>query len=549
MTEQPSPKVKVQLPLILAAVLAAGMFIGQQLPHNDANVRFLNSGQSTTQAAGTLDEILRYIDAKYVDTVNLEDLKNGAITHLLEQLDPHSVYLSPEELQHEDELMNGNFEGIGIEFLVVDDTIQVVTPLSGGPSEAAGILAGDKIITIADSVVAGVKISNADIFSKLRGDKGTAVKIGVLRFGERKLRYFNIVRDVIPVHSVDIAYMLDDKTGYVKINRFSSPTYQEFMESVRVLVEEKGMQNLVLDLRGNPGGYLNEATELLSQFFPDGKLLVYTKGRTEERQDYKSNGRARFDIRNIAVLIDEGSASASEIVAGAIQDHDRGWVIGRRSFGKGLVQVQYPLSNNGALRLTTSRYYTPSGRCIQRDYKNDSDYSHETERRLQNGELADGSKIKPADSTQYYTGMGRIVYGGGGITPDIFIPLDTAFATDYFFAARQHLPQFAARWLESQNRADLPGTLADFVRNFTVSDQMMADFIAYAEKQDVKPNAGQLERSRAELRHQLKARIAKLLFQDEGLYRVLNDDDPAVEKAIQVLRSGEPVAKQQNGGK
>lgn len=543
MTDTTSSKYQVRLPLILSIVLAAGMFIGQQLPHYDQNVRFLPVGDRPVgQAASTLDEIMRYISAKYVDTVNMQEIKEGAIDHLLEQLDPHSVYITPEDIQQVEEDMSGNFEGIGIEFLVVDDTIQVVTPLAGGPSESVGILSGDKIITIADSVVAGVKITNAAIYKRLRGAKGTTVSVGILRGGERTLRKFIITRDVIPVRSVDVAYMLDNTTGYIKINRFSAPTYQEFMESLRPLVEDKGMKNLVLDLRGNPGGYLNEATELLSQFFPDGKLLVYTQGRTEERRDYKSNGRARFDIQNIAVLIDEGSASASEIVAGAIQDHDRGWVVGRRSFGKGLVQEQYPLSDGGALRLTVSRYYTPSGRSIQRNYKDNEEYNHEADRRLKNGELSDATKIHLADSTRYYTGMGRIVYGGGGIMPDVFIPLDTSFANDFFFAARQHLAQFAARWMEGQDKTALPKDLGTFMRQFQVSDQLFNSFVEYVEKQNVPFSETEVNQCRSELRVQLKARIAKLLFQEEGLYRVLNDDDPAVEKAIQVLNSGEPVA-------
>jgi len=543
MTEQTPANARVRLPLLLAAMVALGMLIGQQLPHSEQHVRFLPPGSESSPAAGTLGEILRYIQAKYVDTIDLNALNAGAINHVLKQLDPHSVYITPEEIQHVEEDMNGNFEGVGIEFVLVDDTIQVVTPLSGGPSESAGILAGDKIVTIGDSLVAGIKIDNASIFKRLRGAKGTTVKIGVLRANERSLRYFIITRDVIPVHSIDIAYMVDDKTGYIKINRFSAPTYQEFMEALAPMVETKGLKNLVLDLRGNPGGYLNEATELLSQFFPDGKLLVYTQGRTEERRDYKSNGRARFNINNIAVLIDEGSASASEIVAGAIQDHDRGWVIGRRSYGKGLVQEQYPLSNGGALRLTVSRYYTPSGRSIQRAYKGNDEYAHEADRRLENGELSDGSKIKQADSTKYYTGMGRVVFGGGGITPDVFIPLDTSFANDFFFEARQQLAQFTARWMESTDRATLPAALNAFVQQYQVPDKTFDEFVEYVEKQGIVRNEAQLVKCRSELRHQLKARIAKLLFGDEGLYRVLNDDDPAIEKAVRVLRSGEPVAK------
>ncbi len=541
MTEQQPSKFQIRLPIILAMTLAAGMFIGQQLPHFDENIRFAPAGKPG-RAAGTLDEILRYIEARYVDTVNTDQIKTGAIDHLLEQLDPHSVYITPDELKAVDDEMSGGFEGIGIEFLMVDDTIQVVTPLSGGPSESAGILAGDRIISINDTVVAGVKIDNGKIFKKLRGPKGSTVRIGVLRGKEKSLRKFTITRDVIPVKSVDIAYMLDSNTGYVKINRFSARTYQEFMEAVRPLVEDKGMQNLVIDLRGNPGGYLEEATDLLSQFFPDGKLLVYTKGRVETRNDYKSNGRARFNIQNISVLIDEGSASASEIVAGAIQDWDRGWVIGRRSFGKGLVQEQYPLGDGGALRLTVARYFTPSGRCIQRDYKNDTDYDHDADRRLKNGELSDASKIKLADSTRYYTGQGRVVFGGGGIIPDIFIPIDTSFSNNYYYEIRQHIPQFASRWMESHQRSELPPDLAGFVRSFTVTDGIINELVGYAEKQGVKPNAEELKRCRSELSLQFRARVAKILFGDEGLYTVLNDDDPAVEKALQVLRSGQPVA-------
>lgn len=359
----PSPsKLQVRLPLLLAAALAVGMFIGQQLPHYDRNIAlFSGSRNGGSGGGGAFDEILRYVQAKYVDTVDTEKIKTDAINFLLSELDPHSVYITPDELEIVNEDMNGNFEGIGVEFLIVDDTIQVVTPLSGGPAEAAGLLSGDKVIRIADSVVAGVKIDNANIFKRLRGPKGSKVTLSILRGREKIVRDFTLTRDVIPVKSVDVAYMLDERTGYIKVNRFSAQTYQEFMEALRPLAEDKGMKNLVLDLRGNPGGYLNEATDLLSQFFPSDKLLVYTQGRTEERRDYKSNGRARFDIQNIAVLIDEGSASASEIVAGAVQDWDRGWVIGRRSFGKGLVQEQYPLDDDGALRLTVARYFTLAG--------------------------------------------------------------------------------------------------------------------------------------------------------------------------------------------
>lgn len=534
-------KLQIRLPLLFALTLAVGMFIGQKLPRSEASFRFvpgrLAGGNST------FDEILRYVQARYVDTVNVDHLKTEAVEYLLKQLDPHSVYISPDELQAVREDMSGGFEGVGVEYLVVEDTIQIVSPMAGGPSEIVGIMAGDKIIKINDTLVAGVKIDNGSIFKRLRGPKGSTVKISVLRDGETALRDFIVTRDVIPMKSVDIATMIDPRTGYIKINRFTERTYQEFMEGLRPLVEEKGMQSLILDLRGNPGGYLNEAADILSQLFPEGKLLVYTQGRIDEKREYKSNGRARFDIQNVAVLIDEGSASASEIVAGAIQDHDRGWVIGRRSFGKGLVQEQYPLHDGGALRLTVARYYTPSGRCIQRDYGNGVDYDHEEMRRLESGELSDATRIRQADSTKYYTGQGRIVFGGGGITPDVFIPLDTAYLNEYFGSIRRFLPQFAARWMENHPKSSFPGKLSDFINNYPLPETALDELVTYAEKQGIARNNAQLAKCRYELKTQLKARIGKLLFNDEGLYSVLNNDDPAIDKARQLLRNGDPVVR------
>jgi len=534
------PKLQTRLPLILAATLAVGMFIGQKLPHYDQN---FSLESHSAVSSGTIDEILRYVEAKYVDSVDIETLRATAIEHLLDGLDPHSVYISPDELRAVEDDMNGEFEGVGIEFIILDDTIQVVAPLSGGPSEIAGILAGDKIVSINDTIIAGIKIEKGKIYNKLRGPKGSKVKVGILRRHETALRYFEVSRDVIPVKSVDAAYMLDERIGYIKVAHFNGKTYQEFMQNLTPLVEDKGMKSLVLDLRGNPGGYLEEATEMLSQFFPEGKLLVYTKGRAGQRKDYKSNGRARFDIQNVAVLIDEGSASASEIVAGALQDWDRGWVVGRRSFGKGLVQEQYPLSNGGAMRLTVSRYFTPSGRCIQRDYKQGQDYDHEAVRRLENGELSNAAKIRHTDSTQFYTGQGRVVFGGGGVTPDIFIPIDTSFSSQYFTALRQQIPQFMSRWMENNNRETMSSALPEFARSYTASDEMLEELATYAEKQGTKKSPAELAKCRSELKIQLKARLAKTLFGDEGLYKILNEDDPAVEKAVQILNSGQPVAK------
>lgn len=529
---------QTRLPLILAGVLALGMFIGQKLPRYDGHLWITPAAYRLSATRSPIEEILRYIEARYVDSVSMERLQEDAIHDLLAQLDPHSAYISPEELSLQEEMMKGSFEGIGVEFLIVNDTIQVVSVIPGGPSERAGLLAGDKIVSVSDTILAGKSITSTEVVRRLRGPKGSTVRLGILRGREGKLRSFTIERDVIPVHSVDAAYMLDDRTGYVKINRFSATTQQEFMEAIERMVKKEGMKHLVLDLRGNPGGYLTEATDLLSQFFPKGKLLVYTEGRAESRQEYKSHGRIRFDIANIAVLVDEGSASASEIVAGAVQDHDRGWVIGRRTFGKGLVQAEYPLSNGGALRLTTSRYYTPSGRCIQRAYKDDPDYDGELERRLHDGELTDSAAQKVTDTTRYFTGAGRVVYGGGGIMPDVFIPADISFMNDYYLQVLPHLSPFVARWLQGQNRQQMPADAAAFVRQYNPPANLARQLANYAAEQGVPFDAHQWERCRPELQRQLKAIIARQLFEREGYYRVLNDDDPAVEKALQLLRNG-----------
>lgn len=360
-------KNRIFMPLIIMTFLALGFVGGLGFKH------FVPSFKSThaaggSDSTGSVDEILRFIQARYVDKISFEDLNEKTIRGLLSQLDPHSVYISKEELQSVNDEMNGDFEGVGIEFMLVRDTISVVSTIFGGPSEKAGVLAGDQIIYVNDTLVSGKKLDNSDIILKLRGRKGTKVKVGVKRPNKAGILSFTIIRDAIPFNSIDAAMAIDDKTAYVKINRFSAKTFQEFMGAADSLFLKGKKENLILDLRQNPGGYLQEATNLLSQLIADrNKLLVYTKGRNFKKTEYETNGRSHFSVKKIAVLIDEGSASASEIVAGAIQDWDKGVIIGRRSFGKGLVQEQYDLQTGGALRLTIAKYYTPSGRCIQKE--------------------------------------------------------------------------------------------------------------------------------------------------------------------------------------
>ncbi len=541
MSDQPeNSQFQTRLPFYFALTLIVGLFLGQQLPRTAAHLR--EAQQSTASSQSVLDEMLRYIQARYVDTVNIEQLQSQAIQQLLHQLDPHTVYISPEEAKLAEEDMSGGFEGIGVEFIMLDDTIQIVTPIKGGPSEQAGIQAGDKIVTIDGANVAGVKIEQGTIFKKLRGPKGSQVVLGIQRGRAAGLQEFSISRDRIPLNSVETAYVLSEKVGYIKINRFTANTHAEFMEALRDLVENHRISDLVLDLRGNPGGYLEEATNMLSQFFPEDKLLVYTEGRTDRRQEYKSTGRARFSIRNVAVLIDEGSASASEIVAGAIQDHDRGWVIGRRSFGKGLVQEEYPLSNQGKLRLTVARYFTPSGRSIQRSYQNEASYDLEEERRFESGELTGNGAIQLADSTPYYTGMGRVVFAGGGITPDLFIPLDTSFFNTQFNVLATQLPAFVSRWLEQHGKQAFPSDAGSFVQQYQVRDEMIQELANYALKGGAVQRS-QLEQSKNELKLRLKARLARQLFDQNTEYLVLHAQDSAIQKALEVIQQGTPLVK------
>jgi carboxyl-terminal processing protease len=544
-------KLSIWLPLLFAIVLVTGMLLGMRMQSNMPKLVVEQEAPGPEGIGqGKIEEILRYVEAKYVEAIDKEALTQEVIDDLLSRLDPHSNYISAEELQAVNEQLKGNFDGIGVEFMVLDDTIVVVTPLAGGPSETAGILSGDRIVQIADSTIAGVGMDSDDIIKMLRGEKGTDVQIGILRGKETKLRQFTVTRDEIPMNSVDVAYMLDTNTGYIKVNRFSATTYEEFMKALEELVENQGMEDLVLDLRHNPGGYLQQATNMLSQLFKEkDKLLVYTEGDAVSRSEYTSTGRNFFDVEDIVVLIDEGSASASEIVAGAIQDHDRGVIIGRRSFGKGLVQEQYKLRDGAALRLTVARYYTPSGRSIQKPYDDPEAYEHEMYDRYETGEMEAARNMLIQDSTEYYTDNGRIVYGGGGIMPDVFVPIDTLSLDEDYLTLRQYVPQYVFRYL---GEAADPAALAEqgldrFIATFTVDDAMLQGLITYAEEHGDPLAAAELsEPVRHAARHMLKARIAKQLFEDEGYYKVWNMEDAMVKEALKAIaRSTSLTASQQ----
>lgn len=533
---------KVWLPLILASTLAGGMYLGIKL--EEKSPKYIVGTQTnfpqTSIQYGKIEEMIRYVEAKYVDDVNREDLIQNAIDRLLEELDPHSNYISAKQLQKVNEQLEGNFEGIGVEFNIFDDTIVIIDPLAGGPSEKAGILTGDKIVTVEDSLVAGKNIDLDSVIEKLRGKKGSIVNIGVLRQNEESIQSFSIERDRIPTKSVDACYMLNDKDGYIKVNRFSATTGREFIQGIKDLTTNHGMKNLVIDLRQNPGGYLEQATRILNQLFKEkDKLFVYTEGRTVERNEYESNGRSYFDIENIVVLIDEGAASASEILAGAIQDWDRGVILGRRSYGKGLVQEQYNLRDGSALRLTVARYYTPSGRSIQKGYDDLNAYNNDMYDRFESGELIEKDSIILIDTTKYYTHKGRIVHGGGGIVPDVFIPIDTILYNESYLRIRPYISQFSFNYFNN-NKNTFSRNIDDFVNNFQVDNHLYTSFLQYVKNQE--ETIPHLDSAVVTaLKKQFKMRLGKYLFKDEGYYKVANIDDLAIKKSIQVLRLPNPL--------
>ncbi len=543
-SEKKPKKLNIWLPLLFSAVLVVGMILGAKLKSNSNNYTATTDIPILTRTEpGRLEELIRYIDARYVDDVDSEAMIEKAINNLLEELDPHSNYISSSQLREVNEVLEGNFEGIGVEFLIVEDTITVVAPIVGGPSDVVGIMAGDKIVTIEDSIVAGTEIESKDVISFLRGDRGSKVNVGIKRGQERELRSFTITRDEIPDHSVDVGYMIDPETGYIKVSRFSATTYTEFMEKLENLVETYGAKNLIIDLRQNPGGYLQEATNILSQLFQDkGKTLVYTEGRTVRRNDYTTSGRPFFRINDISILIDEGSASASEIMAGAIQDWDRGYIIGRRSFGKGLVQEQYNLRDGSALRLTVARYYTPSDRLIQKSYEDKKEYNGDVVRRLESGELMNSDSVFVGDTTVYRTSEGRVVYGGGGITPDVFVPLDTALLNDNYILLRQFLPEYVYRYYEQHKKGlDDYQDIAGFKKNFTLNDSDFGQFLEYVAEKGLEIAPEDVAEVDANIRLMFKARLARNIFKQEGFYSVWNENDKVVQKAVELLRKPVPL--------
>jgi carboxyl-terminal processing protease len=496
----------------------------------------------TVTTAQKLDALISMINYAYVDSINEKKITEDAIRNLLKELDPHSVYIPAEELKEVNEPLVGKFEGVGIQFNILDDTIMVTQTISGGPSEKLGIRAGDRIVKIDGELVANIGIKNNDVLKKLRGDKGTKVKVNIFRRGNKDLIEYTITRDKIPLYSVDASYMVTPKVGYIKISRFADSTVEEFKEALKNL-KEQHMESLVLDLSGNGGGYLNRAIELADEFLSNGKKVVYTEGRNNPRQENYSTPTGGWEKGKVVVLVDESSASASEIVTGALQDWDRALVVGRRTFAKGLVQKPFPLPDGSAVRLTIARYYTPSGRCIQKHYEpGDENYDMDLSMRYQHGELYNADSIKFIDSLKYTTNGGRTVYGGGGIMPDIFVPLDTSMSSKYYDDLRRNgiINDFTLNYVD-EHRTELAGKYTDvyeFKKAFIVDEEFMNKFIAYAEKKNVKKDEKGFKTSEKLLRTQIKALIARDLWNTNAYYVIINELNAFLNKGLQCIDDG-----------
>ena len=530
MSKKSTPQ-PIWLPLAIAMAVVVGIFFGSHFSNNN----------KVAENDRKLNAILNLIANDYVDTTNLHDLIEMSIPEILSNLDPHTSYFTAEDLKAATDDLNGSFSGIGISFMMVSDTISVIEVIPGGPSEKVGLMAGDQIVMIDDSVAVGPKMTNGEVMKRLRGDKGSQVKLGIKRQNSKKLLSYTVTRGDIPVNTVDTYYMIDNITGYVKINQFGVHTYDEFITAMASLQEE-GAKRYMIDLRGNGGGLMQMAVLMVNEFLPAGQPIVFTKGRyMHDDGDVWSDGNGSFQDAEVAVLIDEFSASASEIFAGALQDNDRGLIVGCRSFGKGLVQKEFVLPDNSAIRLTTARYYTPSGRCIQKDYK-EGVFSYEKELfdRYLNGELYSRDSVKVDQNQVFSTMNGRTVYGGGGIVPDIFVARDTSGITSYYIdVANAGLLQRYAFNYCNNNRSFLNqlDDYTEFLRVAPSDDALIKDFVDYAAKNNIAPRWYYINQSHDLLATNLKALIARDIFGNMAFYPILNRNDKTVLAALRALNS------------
>ena len=537
MDERRAGRLKVWTPLLFSVIMIFGMVLGFNLRDSLRNKRNITT---VLERNDRLEQIIDLINEKYVDSVNSNSLYNDAVNGILQHLDPHTVYITKEELQSVNEDMEGSFFGIGVEFAIVKDTIQVTAVVPDGPASKVNIEVGDQIIKVNDSIVAGAKITSERIIKMLRGKEHTKVPVLIHSPLSDRNRNVIIQRGSIPLYSLDASFMLDNTTGYIRLNRFSATTYEEFTEALKDL-KKKGMTNLLLDLRQNPGGYLDAATSIADDFLEGNKLVVYTEGRKSQRQEYDAGVTNLFEKGKLAVLVDESSASASEIVAGAVQDHDRGLIVGRRTFGKGLVQEQYDLEDGSALRLTVAKYYTPSGRSIQRTYKKGKEaYVKDFIDRYQTGELTGADTTTVGDTVKYYTNNKRVVYGGGGINPDIYVPYDTlkyngallnlVFGENFRNAILNY-------YIKNQVALKKFGDVDSYIKEYDVTN--LKSFLLSTLPTDVKSSIEKMMSKGHMLKYletQMKAQLAKILFKNAGYYKVLSTQDDVIRKANQALQ-------------
>lgn len=539
MSETKNTKAQIRLPILLALSISAGIWIGATFAEPKGNQNDLRA------ALYKLQEIMTYINRDYVDSVNTNELVEFGINKMLEHLDPHSSYIPARDASLAQSQLEGEFDGIGVEFGIIRDTIYVVAPLTGGPSEALGIQSGDQIIKVDGKNVAGIGITNRDVFDYLRGPRGSKVVVEIKRKNNSELISYEITRDKIPQYSINASYMVDNEIGYIKVTRFAATTYEEFKNSVNEL-KGKGMKKLILDLQGNPGGYMGAAINMADELLGDRDLIVSQEGKvTQYSQKAFAFRPGMFEEGSVIVLINEGSASASEILAGAVQDNDRGLIVGRRSFGKGLVQMPIDLSDGAELRLTIARYFTPSGRSIQKPYDDNYEaYERDWINRYEHGEFFSADSIKFNDSLKYETKKGRTVYGGGGIMPDYFVPLDTTMNSAYVArlfntdASREFILDFV-----NKNKANFTGmSLDQYYNTYKVSDAMLMELTEYGKKNKVEFDAKDYNKSKEYLRILVKAHLGRQLYDDNAFYKVINDINEVYQQALNLFDEADRIA-------
>jgi carboxyl-terminal processing protease len=530
---------KYILPTLTVIAVALGILIGSALTQKAAAQRIVYQNGHWQLEQSKIDRLLQLMESAYVDSINMDSITDEAMTDLVKKLDPHSAYIPKEDLEMVNSELAGSFSGIGVQFTIQQDTVRIVAVIAGGPSEGVGVLAGDKLIMVDDSLFVGKKINNEKVMRTLRGEKGTKVKLGVMRAGSPEILSFTITRGDIPVTSVDAKFIIEPNIGFIRVNKFGETTYKEFIAALADLYA-KGATKYIIDLRENSGGYMEQAIRMANEFLQRGDLIVYSEGRAYPRYEATANGSGRFKTAPIVVLIDNFSASASEIFAGAMQDHDRAQIIGRRSFGKGLVQQQMAFSDGSAVRLTVARYYTPSGRCIQKPYTlgDQEDYDKDLLERWEHGEFYSADSIHFADTTAYYTDGGRKMYGGGGIMPDIFVGRDTTLNTPWYNRCVNlaYTYQFAYKYTDEHRK-----TLSKYkdwqsLEKYLLSQNVLREFVAFAKEKGVEPNEAEIQKSRPLMTRLLNAYIVRNILGDEGFFPLFERDDEITKVAVEQLR-------------